>query len=199
MATANKIHVVLSDIGVFHVDGISLESTAKASELLQLNHDQYHIYFNKIGLHNHLAHHMLTLVASGASPERLQSLFDQNTAYQRRMEPPDNKVVKEMQDPTKFKKHVADGENYFLASETAAQASTSSSKGLVTIVNEIRADATLRGSARWADREKLVDGVLARAEKELIKYGSEWKVSESELGRKTAEMINAGFVFTFGA
>ncbi|KAF7542850.1 hypothetical protein G7Z17_g11224 [Cylindrodendrum hubeiense] len=277
MATAKRIRLTLSDIGVFHVDGISQESAVKASELLQLNHDQFHIYFNKIGLHNHLAHHMLTLFASGASPDGLQKLYDQNTGYQRRRGPSDSKVVDDMHDPTGFKKYVADGEkyadflaffekeidekgwqvvlneylfkageeaddllvrmfegylhpiihlgfgvefaqpaviaealaqaavhtnplqNYLLSSETAAQASISPSKSLISLINDIHADEALQNAATWEDREKLVDGVLTRAEKDLIKYGSEWKVSESDLKRKTAEMINAAFVFTFGA
>ncbi|PMD31749.1 hypothetical protein L207DRAFT_572532 [Hyaloscypha variabilis F] len=143
MATGKKISLSSGDKGVFHTGRISAESANKASELLQMNHDEYHIYFNEIGLHNHLAHHVLSLFAVGASPHVLQTLFDLN--------------------------------------------------------NDLYTDDKLSCSARWEDREKLVDGVLTRATEELIEFGSQWKVAESDLERKTAEMINACFVFTFAA
>ncbi|KAJ5490539.1 hypothetical protein N7453_011364 [Penicillium expansum] len=277
MATAYKIQLLPSDTGIFRFGGITPESAAKASELLQKNHDEYHIFFNEIGLHNHLAHHVLSLFAVGSSPELLQTQFDKNTSYQRQMKLPDNTIVAQMADAELFKSFLADGNRYtefltffaneitqkgwqnvleeylfqgderaddllarmfegylhpiihlglgiefnqpaiiaealaqaavhdnnighfLLSSERAARLSNPPSTTLIDLIDAVHKDPILGDSARWNDREKLVDGVLARASQELIKHGSMWKVKESELERRTAEMINSNFVFTFGA
>ncbi|PPJ56000.1 hypothetical protein CBER1_03425 [Cercospora berteroae] len=66
----------------------SMLSATKTSELLQLNHEKYHIFFDnftKIGLamHNHIPHQVLTLLALGASAEEIQKGYDASAAYQR--------------------------------------------------------------------------------------------------------------------
>ena len=52
MATAARIKLSLSTPGVFHVPNIAEESAAKASEVLQENHENHHIFFNKAGFHS---------------------------------------------------------------------------------------------------------------------------------------------------
>ena len=52
MATASKIQLSLDTCGVFHVPGITQESAAKASEVLQENHEKHHIFFNQAGFHS---------------------------------------------------------------------------------------------------------------------------------------------------
>ena len=52
MATASRIQLSLNTPGVFHVPGIAEESAAKASEVLQENHENHHIFFNKAGFHS---------------------------------------------------------------------------------------------------------------------------------------------------
>ena len=52
MATSSKVHLSLSDCGVFHTPAITKESAAKASEVLQDNHDHHHIFFNSEGFHS---------------------------------------------------------------------------------------------------------------------------------------------------
>ena len=52
MATASKIQLSLDVCGEFHVPGISQESAAKASEVLQENHDFHHIFRNAAGFHS---------------------------------------------------------------------------------------------------------------------------------------------------
>lgn len=52
MATASKVKLSTAECGEYHVPGITAESAAKASELLQENHDGHHIFFNKAGLHS---------------------------------------------------------------------------------------------------------------------------------------------------
>jgi hypothetical protein len=84
-ATASAIHLTPDTPGSTHADvsHITDTSSAKASSLLQLNHDQNHIFFNPEGFHNHIAHQLLAMFALGASPEELQRAYDDNSGYQR--------------------------------------------------------------------------------------------------------------------
>ena len=52
MATASRIRLSLNTPGVFHVPDITEESAAKASEVLQENHENHHIFFNQSGFHS---------------------------------------------------------------------------------------------------------------------------------------------------
>lgn len=80
--------------------------------------------------------------------------------------------------------------NLLHPAEKAARTSKSS-KSLVELLDEIRADKKLSTAARWDDGNKIRDGVLARAPEEMLKYASQWKVSPEDLEEKTAEMTNA--------
>ena len=79
----------------------------------------------------------------------------------------------------------------FLLGAEKAATSTSDSKSLAQLLDEIRADKKLSIAARWDDGNKIRDGIMVRAPDEMIKYASQFKVSEQELGDKTAEMANA--------
>lgn len=52
MATSSRVQLSPKDCGVYHLPGISAESAAKGSELLQENHDHHHIFFNQSGFHS---------------------------------------------------------------------------------------------------------------------------------------------------
>ena len=52
MATAFNIHLTPLNSGVFHKGETSSQSAAKASEVLQENHESHHIFFNKSGFHS---------------------------------------------------------------------------------------------------------------------------------------------------
>lgn len=52
MATATNVQLSLEDCGEFHLPDITADSAAKGSEILQENHDSYHIFFNKAGYHS---------------------------------------------------------------------------------------------------------------------------------------------------
>lgn len=51
MATSSKVHLKASQEPQFHVKGLTVESAEKANQLLQLNHDKHHIFFNRSGFH----------------------------------------------------------------------------------------------------------------------------------------------------
>jgi hypothetical protein len=84
-----------------------------------------------------------------------------------------------------------------LAVEKAANArSVPSNRTLPELLDAIRADSKLSVAAEWNDGNKIRDGILVRAPDEMIKYASQWTVRESNLEKKTAEMINAAIYFT---
>jgi len=113
MATSSKVKLSIAEHPLaFFLPGITVESANKASELLQENHEKHHIFFNKSGFHNHIAHHLLTTYALGVSPSILQKHYDHNKSYQRPPVELEEKVVEAMHDPAKFKKCLGNEKYY---------------------------------------------------------------------------------------
>ena len=51
-ASASQVKLSLDHSGVYHLPGLTQHSAAKASQLLQENHDKHHIFFNQDGFHS---------------------------------------------------------------------------------------------------------------------------------------------------
>ena len=64
-------------------------------------------------------------------------------------------------------------------------------KTLIRLQNEMRSDEKLRTSAKWSDSNKTFDGVMARADEEMINYASQFTVGPEQEEEKLAEIINA--------
>ncbi|KAF8307520.1 hypothetical protein DL93DRAFT_2159500 [Clavulina sp. PMI_390] len=64
--------------------GITAESTDKLIELLHSNDENFHIFFNSQGYHNHLTHHVFAAWALGASAIGLQKSYDGHASFQRK-------------------------------------------------------------------------------------------------------------------
>ncbi|KAL8699121.1 MAG: hypothetical protein Q9224_001549, partial [Gallowayella concinna] len=112
MATASKVQLSLDYCGQFHVPNISQDSADAASEVLQENHDNYHIFFNQSGFHNHIAHHIPTLFALGASPHAIQKHYANNKAYQRPPQPVDRDLIQNFHHHATFSKYLGQ-ERYY--------------------------------------------------------------------------------------
>lgn len=112
MASASQVHLSPETAGVCHIPNIKVESAKKANQVLQENHDKFHMFYNEDGFHNHIAHHILTLFALGANPSEIQKAFDENQDYQRPHFPIEDKIIKDMADPDNFKKYLGQ-EKYF--------------------------------------------------------------------------------------
>ncbi|KAL4916978.1 hypothetical protein BDW62DRAFT_211499 [Aspergillus aurantiobrunneus] len=277
MATATNIQLSpKTDTGVFSTQGITADSAKTASEVLQEDLEKHHVYFNNMGFHNHIAHHILTIYALGASPSEIRAAYARNKAYQRRAMPVHENVVESLHDKTKFREALGSDKNYpnFLAffqreieakgmervlgeyvfagdanaesmmarlfggllhpiihlgfaiefnqpaivAEALAQTAIhddwtgprflwpaekaaggigkAGSKTMLQLLEEARADEKLAGSVRWEDGNKLRDGVLKRAPEEMIKYASQYTVSEEQMQEKFAEMVNASAYYT---
>lgn len=77
---------------------ITPESTQKANQLLQKNHDEFHIFWRDLNGHNHMAHSILTHFAIGGNPSELQRAYDDGVTVQRAMPDLDMQVVNGLSD-----------------------------------------------------------------------------------------------------
>lgn len=112
MASGSRVHLDASQRPQYYVKGLKSESAKTTTELLQVNHEKHHIFFNKSGFHNHIAHHLLTLFALGASSHEIQQGYDTNVSYQRPPEPLKDSIVDDMHQPARFKTYLGKEQYY---------------------------------------------------------------------------------------
>jgi hypothetical protein len=87
--------------------------------------------------------------------------------------------------------------DFLVAIENAASLnSTTASKTMPEILDAIRADTKLSSAAAWADNNKIRDGIMVRAPKEMISHSLHWAPTIENLKQKTVEMINSAIYFT---
>ncbi|CAN8095312.1 unnamed protein product [Discula destructiva] len=116
MATAWNIHIDQNDTGLWKVKQTE-ETAKKASELLQDDLKRHHVFFNDMGFHNHIVHHILSLYGTGAPPHALQAGYDANTSYQKPPLPEKPQVIQDLQSWDHATAYLGKGEHYpdFLA------------------------------------------------------------------------------------
>lgn len=107
MATALRVNLSLNDCGVFHTSSVNKDAAATASDALQENHEKHHIFYNRSGFHNHIAHHLLTLYSLGASETQIQKQYNENKVMQRPPPPLDEVVLEDLHDFKKFHEYLA--------------------------------------------------------------------------------------------
>ncbi|RYP69759.1 hypothetical protein DL769_005190 [Monosporascus sp. CRB-8-3] len=112
MATASKIQITPENTGLWHVKQ-SEPAAKKATELLQKDLENHHVFFNDDGFHDHISHHILALYGIGAPPESLEKAYKINEGYQR----PAASPHEELRDWAAVKQYLGKGEHYadFLA------------------------------------------------------------------------------------
>jgi hypothetical protein len=83
------------------------------------------------------------------------------------------------------------GRAFFLPAEKmSAGVGVAGKKSLLELLNECRADKALTESVKWADSNKIKDGVMTRAPEQMIKYAAQFTVSEDQIEERLADMIN---------
>ncbi|KAK4204213.1 hypothetical protein QBC40DRAFT_164945 [Triangularia verruculosa] len=91
-ATATtKMHLTPTNTGLWGITQTA-PSARKCSDLLQVDMESHHVFFNKDGFHNHIPHHLLALYGTGADSSQLQSAYDHNASYQRPVLPEHDSV-----------------------------------------------------------------------------------------------------------
>ncbi|GAW16844.1 hypothetical protein ANO14919_062870 [Xylariales sp. No.14919] len=111
MATARTIQITPENTGLGHRK--QTEAAAKkVTELLQQDLEKHHCYFNNLGYHNHISHHLLALYGIGAPPDAIQKGYDDNANYQRSVYEVHKDQVEELKDFDKAKKKLGKEEYY---------------------------------------------------------------------------------------
>ncbi|KAI0123057.1 HypA protein [Xylariales sp. AK1849] len=111
MATAHAIKITPENTGLWHL-GQTESAANKATELLQKDIEQHHVFFNDDGFHNHISHQILALYGTGASAEDLVRGYKNNQNYQRPATKAREDLVEELRDWGKAKKRLGKGQYY---------------------------------------------------------------------------------------
>ncbi|KAL1695729.1 hypothetical protein GGG16DRAFT_121513 [Schizophyllum commune] len=69
--------------GLVNLPGATPQAAALTQRLLQQDFVKHHCFFNEQGFHNHLPHHLLSVLDLGGSAHLLQSIYDAEAAAQR--------------------------------------------------------------------------------------------------------------------
>lgn len=72
----------------------SEDAVRKTEELLQKNHDDFHVFWRDQNGHNHMAHSLLTTFALGGDPHEVQRAYEDGLAVQRAQPQVEYDVVK---------------------------------------------------------------------------------------------------------
>ncbi|KAF9889019.1 hypothetical protein FE257_007996 [Aspergillus nanangensis] len=85
-----------------------------------------------------------------------------------------------------------------LGSEAAAAAADQTDgpcRSMISLLNQVRDNDRVRHASCWGDGSWIDDMPLTAAPDELLKIAGQWHVDPSQLGEKTAEMINVNAFF----
>ncbi|KAI0157367.1 HypA protein [Xylariaceae sp. FL1272] len=111
MATSRTIQINTQHPGLWSTK--QHEAVArKTTELLQIDHEKHHCFFNDHGFHDHISHHLLAIYGLGASVEDIQKAYDDNVGYQRSMMAVHPGRVEELKDWEKAQERLGNEENY---------------------------------------------------------------------------------------
>ena len=99
---ASPIHLSPSHVGIFKGADIAPGSLEECNQLLQKNHEQYHMFFRDTAGHNHIAHSLLTILALGASPQELHDRYDDGIPIQRPIPDIDDALLEKLADAETF-------------------------------------------------------------------------------------------------
>lgn len=92
----------LSHAGILKIADIHPGSLEECSQLLQKNHELYHMFFRDTAGHNHIVHSLLTILSLGASPQELKDRYDDGVPIQRPIPDIDNVLLKQLSDRETF-------------------------------------------------------------------------------------------------
>lgn len=109
---ASQVRLSPEHLGIYYGTDHPTTTLEVASQLLQKNHDDHHMFWRDAAGHNHTVHNVLTKLALGASPSELKSGFEDNLPGQRPKPDLDSRTVTEMSDEGKFYKRLGQIDQY---------------------------------------------------------------------------------------
>ncbi|KAL2156766.1 hypothetical protein VTH82DRAFT_1512 [Thermothelomyces myriococcoides] len=82
--TASRIRLSPEHLGIARLEDVLVPGALEvADEILQKNHEEWHIYFRDIAGHNHIVHSVLTVLAMGGGPDQLRRAYNDGEVVQR--------------------------------------------------------------------------------------------------------------------
>ena len=102
LLSASKVHLTPEIQGYGRIDKSPVGCIEILNELLQKNHDQFHMFWREVAGHNHTVHSMLSIYVLGGTPEDLQRAYDDDGLHQEPMSAVDRAIVKELSNPDVF-------------------------------------------------------------------------------------------------
>ncbi|KAK7026431.1 hypothetical protein VNI00_015666 [Paramarasmius palmivorus] len=87
--------------------GATPQSTQTLLQVLQTNHEKWHVFFDDLGRHNHIPHHTLAIWALGGNEDMIQAGYDKNEWMQRPRGTSPESITKE-----NFYEHLGDRSYY---------------------------------------------------------------------------------------
>jgi hypothetical protein len=110
---SSSINILSTKLGQnIYAQTPSSQALTLTNHLLQKNHDTLHIFFRNLNGHNHLVHNLLTRLVLGATPEQLQTAYDDDLPTQRAMPPLVPSIVEKLSDKSYFESQITKIDQY---------------------------------------------------------------------------------------
>lgn len=94
------------DLGLARVGASPAGSRETVAQLLQRNHDKWHMCFRTVAGHNHISHALSSTFAMGGTPDELHRAYDDGEPIQKDRPPVNWKTVEEMSDASQFRERM---------------------------------------------------------------------------------------------
>ena len=101
-AVASPIRLFPAHLGLFKAAEIAPHVLEECNELLQKNHEAYHIFYRDPAFHNHMVHSLLTCLTLGANVQVLQDRYNDLVPIQRAIPKIDEPLLAELHDAEVF-------------------------------------------------------------------------------------------------
>ncbi|KAH9170231.1 hypothetical protein EDB89DRAFT_2072217 [Lactarius sanguifluus] len=101
-----KLYPIPLSTGIASLPGPTSASARALLSVLKHNRQNYHIFFNERGFHNHVTHHVLAIYGLGASPEIIENAYGTHDYLKPAFESPDPITEKN------FAEHLGDARYY---------------------------------------------------------------------------------------
>ncbi|RBA10766.1 hypothetical protein FPRO05_05355 [Fusarium proliferatum] len=111
MATPFKIQLEPQNSGLLGMK-LGQSEASKATDLLQKDLENHHVFFNESGFHDHIVHQVLTLYGTGATTKDLDTAYNANKTYQLRAMKPKPDVVDKLEHGSDWSEYLGKGRNY---------------------------------------------------------------------------------------
>ncbi|KAF4959830.1 hypothetical protein FGADI_1333 [Fusarium gaditjirri] len=111
MATPFKIQLEPQNSGLLGMK-LGQSEASKATELLQKDLENHHVFFNESGFHDHIVHQVLTLYGTGATTKDLDTAYNANKTYQLKAMKPKSDVVDKLEHGSDWSQYLGKGRNY---------------------------------------------------------------------------------------